>query len=128
MATDPQQMSEPSAHVISVHVERVDDSIAVVGVDGEIDIKTEPDLDRALRETHADGATRIVLDLTGSPFVDSTLLVLLVEWRGRLDAVGGDLAVVASEPWIVNMFRVTKLDERLHLSADRADAVARLRA
>jgi anti-sigma B factor antagonist len=113
---------------ITVTIETPADGTAVLTVVGEIDMATQPQLERALATVFDAGNRRVVLDLTESPFVDSTLLAVLSDWRAKVVADGGSVAIVATQPWIVKMFAVTKLTERMGLSATRDEALARVAA
>ena len=70
----------------------VEDGRIVVHVRGEIDIATAGRL-RDVIEPHLGPEQRIVLDLSGVRFADSSLLALLVQARGRLTADGGSLVL-----------------------------------
>jgi anti-sigma B factor antagonist len=54
----------------------------VIELRGELDIATCPRLRRELRETHTDDSQKIVLDLAGLNFIDSSGVRLLLEVTG----------------------------------------------
>jgi anti-sigma B factor antagonist len=121
----PGDTTEPAAD--GLRVERVDHgSIAVFGVDGEVDILTAPQLDRAVAEVYGTGVTHVVLDLTGVPFLSSAGLSVLVDHhaRGKRDGVG--LSVVATQRATLRAIQMTALDRifPLYTSADEAVAAA----
>jgi anti-sigma B factor antagonist len=66
------------------------DGATVIHVRGEIDIETCGRLRDAI-EPHLGPAQRIVLDLSGVTFMDSSSLGVLVQARGRLTPDGGSL-------------------------------------
>jgi len=69
----------------------VSDGVAVVSAVGDVDLVSGPYLAEAVKEAVAgDGVTRVVVDLSGTGFLDSTgISVLLVGQRAALDnAVG----------------------------------------
>jgi anti-sigma B factor antagonist len=81
----------------------------VVGARGELDLHTAPELERALAAV-ADGAARLIVDLSAATFIDSTTLhVLLVQAR-RTEAAGGELVVVAADPNVRRVFEITGFD------------------
>ena len=71
--------------------ELVGDGIAVVAVAGEADLYHAPILKEHILAAVAAGATRIVVDLTGSTFIDSATIGVLVE-SGRDALLGPDAA------------------------------------
>ncbi|MEA2247836.1 MAG: hypothetical protein QOH46_2365, partial [Solirubrobacteraceae bacterium] len=68
-----------------------DRDVVTVAVDGELDIATAPVLDAQLRELRDVGFQRVVVDLRGLAFMDSTGAHLLLRWTA---ADGQDLRVV----------------------------------
>lgn len=88
---------------------RAEGDRTVVDVVGEIDLYTAPLLRAALNEAVADGARRIVVDMTGTQFLDSTGLGVLVGGLKRVRTVDGDLELVCSSEKILKVFRITGL-------------------
>ncbi|HUN37756.1 MAG TPA: STAS domain-containing protein [Trebonia sp.] len=84
----------------------------IVTAAGEIDLYTAPKLqsDLAAIIEGAAPATRVVLDMSGVEFCDSTgmnaLLAGLRQVRGR----GGDLELAAPRPAVMKILQVTGLD------------------
>ena len=86
-------------------------AITVVHVGGEIDVYTAPTLRERLDEQINAGRTRLVVDLEGVTFMDSTGLGVLV---GRLKSVrsqNGSLRLVCSSERILKVFAITGLDK-----------------
>jgi len=89
---------------------------------GELDLATAPLLIAALR-AH-DGCERVVIDLRGLSFMDSSGLRLLVSEHARAQAEGYELQLVRGGPEVARLLRLTRLDEQLPFVD--ADAVERL--
>jgi anti-anti-sigma factor len=94
--------NRPSAgpHASRAAVERLAGDIAVVVVEGEMDLATAPVLIRALGEA-VDSASQVIVDLTGARFIDSTAIAAIVDSARRLDDSFRSLSVVldpASQP------------------------------
>lgn len=85
----------------------------VVAPAGELDLVTAPQLADALREH--DGVARLVLDLRGLTFMDSSGLRLLVGEHDRASREGYELAVVRGRDEVHRLLRLTRIDERLPL-------------
>ena len=71
---------------------------AVLAVSGEVDVATAPRLRERLVALVAEGHHRIVVDLDGVDFLDSTGLGVLVGALKRVRTHDGDLALVCTKP------------------------------
>jgi anti-sigma B factor antagonist len=82
----------------------------VMSVDGEIDLYTVPRLRGELAKVLATGELRLVVDLSGVDFCDSTgVNVLLAAHRQARDS-GGQLELAAPRPAIRKILKVTGLE------------------
>jgi anti-sigma B factor antagonist len=95
----------------------------VVEVSGELDVYTAPDLRNALLDVAAAGRTRVVVDLLGVGFMDSTALGVLVGGYKRLRSVGGDLRIVRPAGAPAQALLVTGLHRVLPMYTSVQDAV-----
>jgi anti-sigma B factor antagonist len=82
----------------------------VVAVDGELDLAAAPGLAAALDEAIESGKTRLVLDLTGVSFVDSTAMHVVVAAARELRQRLGKLALVGPDPNVRRLVELTRLD------------------
>ena len=98
------------------------DGYSVLAVSGEVDVATVPRLREQLHGLVAEGSTRIVVDLDGVDFLDSTGLGVLVGALKRVRANDGDLSLVCTQPRIRKVFEVTGLTKvfSLYDSVDEA--------
>lgn len=102
--------------------------VAVVAAHGELDLGSVPRLRRTLKEVAAEGATRVVVDLSALSFMDSSGLGLVIEQRSALQVRGGQLLLVAPEDSTASRLLVmTELDGALRVHADRVSAVEEAR-
>jgi anti-sigma B factor antagonist len=109
-----------------VDVEKIDVNTRVLALRGDIDVSTAPVLDDAFQAELNDGGARVVLDLGGVGFIDSTAMATMAEWRDRLIDAGGAFALVTGDPQQRRLFRLTALTDRLRVSATRDEAVTAL--
>ena len=65
-------------------IERNDSSV-VVSLAGELDLYNAHEVREALLECTAEGPERLVVDLSGVKFIDSTALGVLIEARTRME-------------------------------------------
>jgi anti-sigma B factor antagonist len=82
----------------------------VVEVRGEVDVYTASLLRERLLAVIDGGAGRVVADLRGVDFLDSTGLGVLVGALKRLRMSGGDLTLVCDNEKLLKIFQVTALD------------------
>ncbi|MFA1549693.1 STAS domain-containing protein [Actinomadura chokoriensis] len=83
---------------------------AVVTATGELDLYTAPRLQAALAGLLREQVTRIVVDLSGVEFCDSTGMNVLLSAMKRLKEQGGSLELAAPRPAVQRILQVTGLD------------------
>ena len=95
----------------------------VVTVTGEADLYAAPALKEVMLRAIADGATSVIVDLTGVTFIDSTMIAVLVATERKLRPTAGRLALVATDANVVRVFQITALDRIFPIHGTRADAL-----
>jgi anti-sigma B factor antagonist len=83
---------------------------AIVVANGEVDVATAPALREALDAASGTGS-RVILDLSGVSFMDSTGLTELIRAHKRLTAAGGELRTVVVGDRVGRLLEITKLDQ-----------------
>jgi anti-anti-sigma factor len=68
----------------------------VMKVSGASDRSPVAELEHALAEVYADGATNIAVDLSGLDAIDSEAVGVIAAYRRRVRARGGDIVVVSA--------------------------------
>jgi anti-sigma B factor antagonist len=106
----------------------VDERTTIVAVDGEIHVSTAPEFSGALSATLEGGRTRIVLDLSGVMFIDSTGLSVLLNALRRTTRAGGRMALVCTNPTVLRLFEITRLDSTFDIHAGVEPALAAVQA
>ncbi len=93
------------------------DGAHVVFVRGEIHMTTVPDLSMRVTAAIDAGNTRLVLDLTGVEFIDSTGLSVLLSGLRQAEQAHGALALVCANPTVLRLFQITSLDKTFAIFA-----------
>lgn len=83
---------------------------AVVTVSGELDLYTAPRLQSALTALLREHVTRVVVDLSGVEFCDSTGINVLLSAMKRIKEIGGTFELAAPRPAVNRILQVTGLD------------------
>jgi len=86
---------EPARAELSIEARAMGDR-TVLTVRGELDLYTAPALRDRVLAVAAEGQRRLVIDLSGVPFMDSSGLGVIVACLKRLRESGGDLALVTA--------------------------------
>lgn len=97
---------------------------AVVDVKGEIDVYTAPKLREKLIELVSEGSYKVIVNLEGVDFLDSTGLGVLVGALKRVKAHDGSLALVCTQDKILKIFKITGLTKvfPIHPSVEEASS------
>lgn len=96
----------------------------VLGVGGEIDVYTAPQLRERLIELVEGGQQHIVVDMEQVEFLDSTGLGVLVGGLKRVRAQDGSLRLVCGQERILKIFRITGLEKVFGIYPSVDEAVA----
>jgi anti-sigma B factor antagonist len=93
-----------------------------VRVVGEIDLHTGPELRATLQRLIDQGHARIILDLSGVPYVDSAALGVMVDAQRRVKERDGEIYLANVTPFVQRAFEITRLIRLFSLHADLEDA------
>lgn len=105
-------------------VTRDTEGVAVVAVEGEIDVYTAPRLRDKISDLVGTGCYQMVVDLEAVEFLDSTGLGVLVGGLKKVRAHGGTLHLVCTQERLLKIFRITGLAKVFAIHDDVASAVA----
>lgn len=112
---------KPSDHLRLQH--RIDDGVAVVEADGEIDVYTSGLLRDRLLALSDEGHCRLVVNLENVSFIDSTGLGVLVGVWHRLLPSDGVIALAAPISKVRAVFDTAGLTKPLSIYESTAEAV-----
>jgi anti-sigma B factor antagonist len=103
--------------------QELDDRTHLITVTGEIHVSTAPEFSRLLNEAIESGKTQVVLDLSGVEFIDSTGLSVLLNGLRRVTRRGGRMALVCTNPTVLRLFIITRLDSTFKIVGSREEAL-----
>src|SRR5215212_6008562 len=110
------------ASKMEMTVEPQAQGVAVVHMSGRLDFGVATEAKRQFAEAVSAGSTRLVVDLSGVDFVDSSGLSSLVSGLRATRQVGGDLRIAAPKEQPAALFALTSLDQvfRLYPTVEEA--------
>ena len=105
----------------------LDSGIEVIQLSGSLTLGRESQaLETLVESIAAPRPARIVLDLTGVPFIDSAGIGVLIGCHGKTLTGGGHLRLAGAADRVLHVLRVTKVDAVLRLDASLADSLKAL--
>ncbi len=112
--------------MFSVTSERPSDSLGIVALGGEVDIYTAPQFKECMLELLNGGVERLVIDMSGVTFIDSTALGVLIGGVRRVHGAGGSMALVVASRPVERVLTITGLDRVFTIHATREEAIQAL--
>lgn len=109
-----------------VSVSRFGADSFVVAAGGELDLYTSDRLRDRLGDVVELGGRRVLVDLTGVSFMDSTALGVLVNTARALRSSGGQLVLVADDPRVTRVIEITGLGSVFCIEPSLPEGVQRL--
>ncbi|MDE3070128.1 MAG: STAS domain-containing protein [Acidobacteriota bacterium] len=121
----PGERRPSGAGFISVSERELDATTTQITVEGELDLATAPRLKWPLLDSVKAGKTRLLIDLMGVSFIDSTALSVLVAAHRKLPA-GARMAIAATNQNVLRIFVVAGLDAAFDIFPTVEEARAHL--
>jgi len=90
---------------------------------GEVDIANREQLREAALRLLAGGAKRLIVDVSGTEYMDSAGLGVLEGLRKRLKGSGGTVAIAGAQAFVKKLFERTGLNQVFPLCEDVAAAL-----
>lgn len=98
-----------------------ENGVVIAKVDGEINISTSPQLKKDFEKVDA---KKLVINLEGVGYVDSSGLATLVEILKKTRGRGGALHLTNLSDKVKSLFEITKLDKLFGIYSDVKGAVS----
>lgn len=95
---------------MDIAVDERADGRAVMRVSGRLDLVSAGSLRGAVAEAVQDGSTRVVVDLSEVPFVDSSGLGALIAGLKQARQAGGELRIAGPTPPVLTVLELMRLN------------------
>ncbi len=95
---------------LEVETRQADNGVTVVAPTGRLDVAGAPALKDAISEAARDGSARIVIDMEGVSFVDSTGLGSVISALKQVRSREGELRLAAPNQQVRVVLELTTLD------------------
>jgi len=110
---------------LDITVEKLSGDSALVTVQGAMSLGTNLKiLDTNLHQLIEEGVTKLVLDLTASPYADSAGLGVLIHAYGLIRSKGGAMRLCGVSERIDALLKLTHTEKLLPCDADLAASMA----
>jgi anti-sigma B factor antagonist len=96
-----------------------DGSTVRLGLYGELDLSTRPQVEHALARAEEWSPATIEIDLSGLTFLDSSGVRMALDAHERATAAGRELVLFPAAPLLQRIFELTGTEQQLHFR-DRA--------
>jgi anti-anti-sigma factor len=98
--------------------------IAIVDIQGDIDLSRSTELQHELLQLLDRKPDKIVINLAGVPYMDSSGVASLVKLLSRARKAGVGLALVGLTKRVRNIFEITRLDGVFDIRETESEATA----
>ena len=109
---------------IQLTVQRPDFDTIHVTLQGSLDLVRAYEFDEAMRRIERDAPGRVLIDLRGLEFLDTTGLSRLGALRRRCRRTGRRLVLVRGSQSVQRLFAVTAMNEHFEVVRDPAELLA----
>lgn len=96
----------------------------VFALEGEIDLHESPQIKEKMKPLIEAKQPRVLVDLSGVSYIDSSGLALFIEAMQRVQAYGGQFLLCGLRPSVRTIFEIARLDQVFRIFPDRAAAQA----
>lgn len=98
--------------------------VSICRIEGDIDIDTSGDIKKSLDKIISRNKNKIIMNLSGVKYVDSSGLATLVEILKKIRLVEGNLKLTNLSQKVRGLFEITKLDKLFDIEENEENAIA----
>ena len=119
-------MAEPTHNPELVQRLRRQGDAVIASLVGEIDLHNSPQVRAALLETlNREKPKRLILNLAGVPYMDSSAIAVLVESLQKLRKTGGKIYLTNLQPRVKGLLEIARLDAIFIIAASEEEAMTK---
>lgn len=96
----------------------------ILALEGEIDLHRSPEIKDLLQPFIQRKMPRILLDLSGVTYMDSSGLAVFIEALQHVLGYGGKLGLFGLQESVRSIFEIARLDQVFEIYRDKATALA----
>jgi anti-sigma B factor antagonist len=111
------------ATALKIEAHTTESGSGVLSLRGEVDVANSHEVRDAALALVGGGARGLVVDLTGTAYLDSAGLGILVGLLKRSKEADFKLAIAGAQPAVQRLFEITKLNRVFPMHADVASAL-----
>ena len=100
--------------------------VLVVSVDGQLVVANRQELKQMVLKALEEGESRFVVDFSGTGYIDSSGLGVLVSVSKKIREAGGELRLCGLNEDLRMLFELTKLDTLFTINESRTEAIGSL--
>jgi anti-sigma B factor antagonist len=101
----------------------IDTDVAAVRVSGELDLATVGELEATVEQALTHRSVRLLIDLTGCGFIDSSVVSLLFDLRARFGNSGRPRLAVVAKDQPLRVLQLTELDRETPVFSSLPEAL-----
>jgi anti-sigma B factor antagonist len=121
-------VTERADHALSISVAEPVSGVFVVSLVGDLDATSLDELSRQLAELRGKPRARVVVDVSGLEFIDSSGLNALVTGARAVEAHEGSMVVAGAPHYVARVFELVRLGESVEVEASVEEALRRAEA
>jgi anti-sigma B factor antagonist len=111
--------------ILEVDIDRTTPATPIVKLSGRMTLGMRlREVESRIDEAAGDPAHKLILDLSGVDYSDSSGLGLIMILHGKMASAGGQLRIVGPNEFMLELFKKTCIDSILTVDPDLATALA----
>ena len=123
-APKPVRRSKQLSHPRSLSAGIKTQSPEIVRLDGEIDLHVSAQMATRLQSLIEKKPNKVVIDLSGVSYIDSSGLAVLIDAMRRVEAYRGKLYLAGMQDSVRTIFETSRLNQAFRIRSDVAEALA----
>ncbi len=98
--------------------------VTVIDVEGQLIVGNRQELKQKVLDELENGGRKFLIDFSGTGYIDSSGLGVLVSLSKKIREQGGELRLANLNEDLRTLFELTKLDTLFHIANSRDEALA----